>query len=34
MAKVPVNGIEIDYEDTGRGRPILLDFLDTLPGGR
>jgi pimeloyl-ACP methyl ester carboxylesterase len=24
MAKARVNGIEIDYEDTGRGRPILL----------
>ena len=24
MAKADVNGIEIDYEDTGRGRPILL----------
>ena len=24
MAKARVNGIEIDYQDTGRGRPILL----------
>src|ERR1700741_3078365 len=24
MAKATVNGIEIDYQDTGRGRPILL----------
>ena len=24
MAKARVNGIEIDYEDTGRGRPIVL----------
>ena len=24
MARARVNGIEIDYEDTGRGRPILL----------
>ena len=24
MARAEVNGIEIDYEDTGRGRPILL----------
>ncbi len=24
MAKARINGIEIDYQDTGRGRPILL----------
>ena len=24
MAKARVNGIEIDYEDTGQGRPVLL----------